>query len=322
MMKLTAALFALLLINGTVWCEEIVQAGSLSGGTGHNVDSIVLEQFDDLGGSRSLNFVELDLLTSTVGGGMTNGSGIPVNISVRLAADYWLGTQLLAMTEALIDLDVPNTGSPSAFSVFNTDTEQVFITQPADLAAWIGSGDITLTGVTDFEIALTPPGGISFSAGGTVNYTLVYDFDAGPQAYCSAKTSSAGCVAAISTSNRCAHPTSGASDYSLIAAQVQELKNGLLFAGINGPANIPFSGGVLCVQPPTKRGPIISSGGDEALQCDGSFSTLVNDGNLIPSGLDAAPGQSAWYQYWYRDPLNGPGQLGTALSDAIQLDFQ
>ena len=144
----------------------------------------------------------------------------------------------------------------------------------------------------------------------------------GPLVYCTAKTSSAGCVTTISTSDLVAQPVSGAGAYLVTAMQVQELKNGLLFAGINGAANLPFNGGVLCVQPPNKRGPIMSSGGDNGLECDGSYSTLVNDGNVIPSGLDAGPGNSAWYQYWYRDPMNGAGLLGTALSNAVQLDFQ
>ena len=131
-----------------------------------------------------------------------------------------------------------------------------------------------------------------------------------------------GCVAALTTSNPAAQPVSGAADYQVIATQVQELKNGLLFAGVSGPANLPFNGGILCVQPPTKRGPVVGSGGDSLIECDGSFSTLVNDGSVIPMGLDAGPGSSGWYQYWYRDPNNGAGLLGTALSNAVQLDFQ
>ena len=139
-----------------------------------------------------------------------------------------------------------------------------------------------------------------------------------PDVYCTAKTSSAGCVSAISTSNTTMQPASGASDYSVTASQVQELKNGLLFAGITGAASVPFNGGTLCVNPPTKRGPLTNSGGDNPSECDGAFSTLVNDGSIIPLGLDAGPGNSGWYQYWYRDPND---LFGSALSNAVQLDF-
>ena len=76
------------------------------------------------------------------------------------------------------------------------------------------------------------------------------------------------------------------------------------------------------MNPPLKRGPITGSGGMGFNNCSGSYSTEVNDGNVIPAGLDAGMGNTAWYQYWYRDPANGAGQLGTALSDAAQLDFQ
>ena len=108
----------------------------------------------------------------------------------------------------------------------------------------------------------------------------------------------------------------------MLASGVQELKSGLLVAGTAGPAMLPFQGGTLCVLPPLKRSPLQSSGGMNPSGCAGAFSIEVNDGAVIPSGLDAGPGGSAWYQYWYRDPQNGVGQLGTALSNAAQLDFQ
>ena len=149
--------------------------------------------------------------------------------------------------------------------------------------------------------------------------------DAGPEipeTYCTPKTSSAGCLATIGTSGPTAQPVSGAGDYRVTAALVQGLKNGLVFVGVNGPATLPFSGGMLCVQPPTKRGPILNSAGSGALSCDGTFATIVNDGSQVPAGLDAGSGNSGWYQYWYRDPDNGAGLLGTALSDAVRLDFQ
>jgi len=143
-----------------------------------------------------------------------------------------------------------------------------------------------------------------------------------PTFYCTPKTSSAGCVATLTTSSPGTQPTSGAGDYAVQTFDAQGFKNGLLFGGNTGPANTPFNGGTLCVNPPNKRGPITGSGGTNPLTCDGSYSTVVNDGTVFPAGLDAGPGNSGWYQYWYRDPDNGVGLLGTALSDAVQLDFQ
>ena len=143
-----------------------------------------------------------------------------------------------------------------------------------------------------------------------------------PSTYCTAKPSSAGCSAVIQASDPNNQPVSGAGGYSVDAALVHSFKSGILFAGISGPAAIPFSGGTLCVAPPNKRGPLINSGGSVPNVCDGSYATFVNDGLVIPFGLDAGAGNSAWYQYWYRDPANGSGSLGTALSNALQLDFQ
>ena len=112
--------------------------------------------------------------------------------------------------------------------------------------------------------------------------------------------------------------TSGAGAYLVGATGVHAQKAGLVIAGTAGPAAIPFSGGTLCVAPPLKRGPIMSSGGTTG--CDGFFATEVN-ALPFPAGLDAGPGQSAWYQYWYRDPANGAGAFGSALSNAVQLEF-
>ena len=157
------------------------------------------------------------------------------------------------------------------------------------------------------------------------NAGAAYAFDLDPDPvvaiYCTAKVSSAGCEAEITTGDVLSQPTSGASDYFVNATEVQAALNGLVFVGL-GSASLPFNGGVLCVQPPMKRGPIQNAGGGGPNTCTGSFSTLVNDGLVIPIGLDAGPGNSGWYQYWYRDPQNGPGQLGTALSNAVRLDFQ
>ena len=72
----------------------------------------------------------------------------------------------------------------------------------------------------------------------------------------------------------------------------------------------------MCIAPPRRRGPIANSGGDNPSECDGVLSAIVNDGQVFLLGLDAGPGASAWFQYWYRDPLAGPGASGAALSNA------
>jgi len=198
----------------------------------------------------------------------------------------------------------------------------------APLSGIGGATSFSLTFDAAFLAANPRPGDLydyfcepHFAVGQTGTVQVVNTGGGGPQPYCTPKTSSAGCVARIGTSSP-SMPVSGAGDYSLTASNVQGFKNGLAFVSLSGSANLPFNGGTLCITPPTKRGPIMNSVGTGSVACDGTYSTLVNDGQIVPAGLDAGPGNSGWYQYWYRDPQNGAGNAGTALSDAIQLDFQ
>ena len=142
------------------------------------------------------------------------------------------------------------------------------------------------------------------------------------QAYCVAKTSSAGCVAAIGASSLASMPISGANDYSVSASNVHGRKVGILFGGNVASDSFPFSGGTLCIRPPLRMSTALYSGGSGPNSCDGSYSIVINDGNVMPAGLDAGAGSGGWYQFWYRDPQNGAGTLGTALSNAVQLFFQ
>lgn len=106
-----------------------------------------------------------------------------------------------------------------------------------------------------------------------------------------------------------------------MAEHVQGQKVGLAVGGIGGPGSIPLGGGILCVNPPFKRSQLISSGGTSRSHCDGIFALLVN-ATSFPNGFDPGPGNSAWCQWWYRDPDNGAGDLGIALSNGVRLDFQ
>ena len=128
--------------------------------------------------------------------------------------------------------------------------------------------------------------------------------------YCTAKTSSSGCLPAIVTSGS---PSAGAgSGFHVTAVQVERGKTGLLFYGTNGAASQPLQGGFLCVQPPLKRLPAQSSGGSGP--CSG---TLDYDFNAwIASGADPAlvAGATVHAQFWFRDPLS---PSGTGLSGGV-----
>lgn len=166
-------------INCVASAEELIQEGSLSGGLGSSTQDVVLNQFDTEGGLYQLVSVQLDFLTSTSGGYQTDGSGTSVDIFSQLSVDYFFGADLLASTEATIDSTVPNpAGAPTlAALVFDTDTEEVFVDDAAGLVPWIGSDEVTLTALVDFAFSETPAGVIGFGAGGTVQYTVTYEYE-------------------------------------------------------------------------------------------------------------------------------------------------
>ncbi len=144
----------------------------------------------------------------------------------------------------------------------------------------------------------------------------------GPVNYCTAKASSSGCLATMTTSNPNALPVSGAGGYSAIVEGAQALRPGIFFTSTTAPAAISFQGGVLCFTPPLKRSTILFTGGTSN-QCNGSFFRVINDGNLLPpngTGFDAGPGNTSFIQAWHRDPALMDG-FDTALSDAIQVDW-
>ena len=137
-----------------------------------------------------------------------------------------------------------------------------------------------------------------------------------PRTYCTSKVNSQGCVPRVTFSG-----IPGASDpdpFDVGAVEVINNKNGILFYGF-APGNLPFQGGYLCVQPPIKRTPVQSSGGDPPPNdCTGTFSYDFNA--RIQSGVDPGlvPGASVYDQYWYRDPQSAST---TGLTDAVGFDI-
>ena len=263
------------------------------------------------------------------GGSFNLASGAPVNYVAKWDGQAWsaLDGGLAVTVQTLHSHDDGSGAKLIAGGSFSSDFPRI--------AAWDGTSWSALGGgmsnpvhtlaswPTSYGSALLAGGGFGSALDSNDSYLALWGCDASlPLVYCTPKTSSAGCSAAIGTSDLASQPQSGASDYAVTAVDVQGQKAGLLFAGFSSSAALPFNGGTLCAAPPLKRGPIQFSGGTAPGSCDGSFSTIVNDGAVAPLGLDAGPGQPAWYQYWYRDPQGGSGALGTALSNAVQLEFQ
>ena len=137
------------------------------------------------------------------------------------------------------------------------------------------------------------------------------------QCYCTAGTSTNGCMPAISATGQAS--ASSGTGFTLSVANLEGQKSGLFFYGLSGPIASPWGGGsssFLCVEAPTQRMLTHNSGGT-AGACNGALS---EDWNAFIAATPTALGQpfsggeSVSAQAWYRDP---PSSKTTALSNAL-----
>ena len=139
-----------------------------------------------------------------------------------------------------------------------------------------------------------------------------------PVTYCTAGTSTNGCVPSISSTD---WPSLAAtSGYWIHVANVEGQKQGLLFYGVSGRAALAWgSGGVSfqCVKAPTQLMTVRGSGGTSG-SCDGVLSEdwlaflALNPSTL---GQPFVAGATVNAQAWYRDP---PAVETTNLSNALE----
>ena len=147
----------------------------------------------------------------------------------------------------------------------------------------------------------------AYSGPATVNVST-------PRTYCTAKVNTQGCTPAIGFSG--SPSVSSSSPFDINAAEIINNKPGILFYGYSAAA-FPFQGGYLCVQPPIKRTPPQSSGGNPPPNdCSGAFHFDMNA--HIQSGIDSGlvTGVTVFCQYWARDPSD---PHTTNLTDALEL---
>lgn len=129
--------------------------------------------------------------------------------------------------------------------------------------------------------------------------------------YCTAKTTSAGCLPALSSAGS---PSASAGAGFTVRVDAVEAGNlGLFFYGHHGPAAQPFQGGTMCVQAPIWRTPAQVSSGAGA--CAGSYQLDFNAYVLLASDPLLQAGATLHGQFWFRDP---PEPIsGTGLSSGI-----
>jgi hypothetical protein len=201
------------------------------------------------------------------------------------------------------------------------------------LATWYADGDSDGYGLSSTAlVACNPPGGYVLVGGDCDDTNSSIHPGAGDpcngidddcdgvadegfegDAYCTAGTTSHGCVPSISASGSLrAGATSG---YVLQVSQLEAQKLGLVFYGF-APASAqwaPFSSSILCVAAPRQRMSASSSGGT-AGSCDGALSIDARAWMAAHPGALGQPisaGQVLYFQGWFRDP---PAPKGTNLS--------
>jgi hypothetical protein len=136
--------------------------------------------------------------------------------------------------------------------------------------------------------------------------------------YCTAGTTTNGCAATMSASGSAS--ISAPSGFVLRATNVEGQKQGILFYGLFGPNNAPWSPGStskLCVRTPVQRMLNLSSGGT-ANACNGVLQTDFQSylaSNPSALGAPFGAGIVVNVQAWFRDP---PAPGTTNLSNGLQ----
>jgi hypothetical protein len=135
-----------------------------------------------------------------------------------------------------------------------------------------------------------------------------------PTTYCTAGTTTNGCVPSIGGTGT---PSwTGVGSFDIRVTDVETQKVGLVFWSLSGANAAPWAGGAstsfFCVKPPVIRTPSQGSGGVNP--CEGEFNV---DWNAYAQFYPNPPpsGQPVWAQAWFRDP-SAPGT--TNLSNGLR----
>lgn len=130
-----------------------------------------------------------------------------------------------------------------------------------------------------------------------------------PANVCATSPNSTGAGALLSSSGT---PFLSAGDFVLETSAVPPFKSGIFFYGAGPEVALAFGEGLLCIQPPFARLPLVHA------DASGSMS-LALDASLGNPSAPIASGTSYLFQCWYRDPDGGPAGFNT--SDALLVEF-
>jgi hypothetical protein len=212
---------------------------------------------------------KLDLAGASAYGGLDvllgNGAG---QLSAPQLLHFVVGERLAAVDfdgDGRTDLVVEGEGS--LLSLRNNGGGTVLelgrVHAASSSSRGLKSGDVTGDGRPDLLC------GVEFPSGVMVIPNL--GAASGPVVFCTAKTTSNGCVPQIGLSG--APSASATSGFVLQCSDTINNKQGLLVYSLTGQSSVPFQGGVLCLRAPTLRTPVINSLGNPGPDdCSGVFS--------------------------------------------------
>jgi len=150
----------------------------------------------------------------------------------------------------------------------------------------------------------------------TISGGFIVEYEDAPVIYCTGKVNSCVTTPAMSYSGQSSASATGG--FTLQASQTKAQKFGLLVYGTTGRANLPFQGGILCINPPVRRAIAVADTVGTPPACNGvlamdmnGFAAGVLGGNPQPALL--VPGTLVNCQFWGRDT---PGN--SLLSNALE----
>jgi hypothetical protein len=241
-------------------------------------------------------------ITDTVPGDLQE---VVLQVSIKLNQVPWANARLSYVDAMSVTHMLPANGS--SYLVFQMGHEE-------RLLSW----DLSGIGDTILSYQIDIPAQNTFTTLDAVKLDTRFACCASPVAYCTAGTTSNGCVASIGSSGTAS--VSATSGFVLSIASVEGQKQGILFYGVSGRAAVPWSPGsssFLCVKTPTQRMGAQNSGGNVA-QCDGALSidwSAYIAGHPGALGTPFSVGDLVQAQGWFRDP---PAPKTTSLSNALE----